>query len=141
MSDIMRKANRELTPNEVAQINAVKDAAESLWELFDSLGASRELSIAKTKIEEAAMWGTKAITSGAVMSRISVDFILNGSITRTSKQTLSYEEIAALAGYEGRSPTIVYQDQWTHGSTLYRGAKNILVTSSLKIDCVPTGNA
>ena len=38
---------------------ALGEAAASFWRLVDGLGEGRELSIAKTKIEEAEMWAAK----------------------------------------------------------------------------------
>ena len=46
-----------------AAMQKAKDDGLELHEFVDSLGQSRELSIAKTKIEEAVMWGVKAVTS------------------------------------------------------------------------------
>ena len=60
--DAMRPRHRELPESEREAMAAVKDLAAELWDLVDGLGASRETSIAKTKIEEAAMWAVKHIT-------------------------------------------------------------------------------
>jgi len=40
----------------------IKDDGLALHQYFESLGASRELSVAKTKIEEAVMWAVKHLT-------------------------------------------------------------------------------
>jgi hypothetical protein len=62
MVDVMRKEYRELTHSEREEIIAVKTMGEHFWILLDRLGTSRELSLAKTKIEEAVFWATKHIT-------------------------------------------------------------------------------
>lgn len=61
-NNIMRHAYRPLDRTEVAQMENIKNAGLSLWTLLNSLGTSRELSLAKTKVEEAVMWGTKHVT-------------------------------------------------------------------------------
>jgi len=61
--DITRvKAVRQLTEAEVNNMNAVKSAGREFFELVASMPASREISLAKTKIEEAVMWAVKGIT-------------------------------------------------------------------------------
>lgn len=40
----------------------VKDMGLSFHTALEKMGSSRELSIAKTKIEEAVMWAVKSIT-------------------------------------------------------------------------------
>ncbi len=54
---------RDLSEDEHAAIQKLKDLGTAMHELFDGLGTSRELSIAKTRIEEAVMWGTRHIIS------------------------------------------------------------------------------
>ena len=61
-SDVMRMQYRTLTAEEQQQMVAVKGNAASLYGFLGTLGNSRELSLAKTKIEEAVMWATKHIT-------------------------------------------------------------------------------
>lgn len=62
--NIMRQENRALTDEEYIQVRQIKDKGLAFYELLDGLqtGPSRELALAKTKIEEAVMWATKAIT-------------------------------------------------------------------------------
>ena len=62
-NNVVRHEYRVLTDDEKAQMKAVKDKARSLIEELEAIGSSRELSIAKTKAEEAAMWAVKHITA------------------------------------------------------------------------------
>lgn len=60
--NIMRQEYRVLSEDEKAHIWTVKDLGLKFYAYLDNLGQSRELSLAKTKIEEAVMWATKHIT-------------------------------------------------------------------------------
>jgi hypothetical protein len=60
--DVMRMNYRPLSKEESEAVLAIKGNAASLYGFFGTLGASRELSLAKTKIEEAVMWATKHVT-------------------------------------------------------------------------------
>lgn len=61
--DITRIAPvRQLTEAEVANMNMVKSAGREFFDLVSGMPASREISLAKTKIEEAVMWAVKGIT-------------------------------------------------------------------------------
>ena len=63
-SDITRiKPVRQLTEAEVANMNTIKSAGREFFDLVASMGNSREISLAKTKIEEAVMWAVKHITA------------------------------------------------------------------------------
>ncbi|MBJ7318240.1 MAG: hypothetical protein JHC96_05535 [Brevundimonas sp.] len=53
--------HRELSPNQIERIAAIKDAGAGLMEVLDVQPAGRELSIARTKVEEAIMWATKGV--------------------------------------------------------------------------------
>ncbi len=61
-NNVMRHEYRKLTEVEKAAMKTVKDKGLAFVEFLDSVGASRELSLAKTRIEEAVMWATKHIT-------------------------------------------------------------------------------
>lgn len=63
VNNVMRHGYRVLSDDEKAQMQKVKDDGLAFWELIDSIGGSRELSIAKTKIEEAVMWAVKHVTA------------------------------------------------------------------------------
>lgn len=54
---------RVLSDDEKAQMVAIKDAGAALLDLIGKTGSSRELSIARTKTEEAVMWAVKHITA------------------------------------------------------------------------------
>lgn len=75
MNNVMRHKYRALTDEEKAHMQALKDKGLELVHLLHEIGgtgrnkdldgaphASRELSLAQTKIEEAVMWAVKHIT-------------------------------------------------------------------------------
>lgn len=62
-NNVMRHAYRVLSDAEKANMQQIKDDGLAFHNLIDSLGQSRELSIAKTKVEEAVMWAVKHITA------------------------------------------------------------------------------
>lgn len=62
VNNVMRHEYRCLSENEKAQMKELKDLGLQFHQFCDSLGQSRELALAKTKIEEAVMWGVKHIT-------------------------------------------------------------------------------
>ena len=61
-NNVMRHEYRVLTDEEKQAMKAVKDGGIAFYEMLDAIGSSRELSLAKTKIEEAVMWAVKHIT-------------------------------------------------------------------------------
>jgi hypothetical protein len=61
-NNVMRHEYRLLTEIEKAQLLDIKDQGRYFYDLCDRLGTSRELSLAKTKIEEAVMWAVKHVT-------------------------------------------------------------------------------
>ena len=63
INNVMRHGYRVLYDDEKAQMQKLKDDGLAFWELIDSIGASRELSVAKTKVEEAVMWAVKHVTA------------------------------------------------------------------------------
>jgi hypothetical protein len=62
VNNVMRHAYRVLSEAEKAQMQAIKDKGLELHDLLTEIGASREISLAKTAAEEAVMWGVKHIT-------------------------------------------------------------------------------
>lgn len=63
VNNAVRHAYRVLSDDEKATMQEIKDKGLALIELIDSVGSSRELSIAKTKTEEAVMWAVKHVTA------------------------------------------------------------------------------
>ena len=62
VNNVMRHEYRVLSDGEKIDMRAVKDAGLQLHTIIEQIGASRELSLAKTKAEEAVMWAVKHIT-------------------------------------------------------------------------------
>jgi hypothetical protein len=63
VNNTMRHAYRVLSDAEKANMQAIKDEGLKFHEMIAGMGNSREISIAKTKIEEAVMWAVKHITA------------------------------------------------------------------------------
>jgi hypothetical protein len=63
VNNAVRHTYRVLSDAEKANMQAVKDQGLKLLDLVAGMGNSREISIAKTKIEEAVMWAIKHITA------------------------------------------------------------------------------
>lgn len=63
VNNVMRHAYRVLSDEEKATMQKLKDDGLAFHDYLTSLGGSRELSIAKTKIEEAVMWAVKHVTA------------------------------------------------------------------------------
>lgn len=66
MTNVFRPAYRELSDEEKAKINDIKDKAQELLGLYpvsaDGRAADRETSLAITKLEESVMWVVKSLT-------------------------------------------------------------------------------
>jgi hypothetical protein len=63
VNNTMRHQYRVLGDAEKANMAKIKDKGLEFHEFVAGLGQSREISIAKTKIEEAVMWAVKHITA------------------------------------------------------------------------------
>lgn len=61
-NNAVRHTYRVLTDDEKAQMVALKDIGAALIAKCQEIGASRELSLAVTKAEEAVMWAVKHVT-------------------------------------------------------------------------------
>jgi hypothetical protein len=61
-NNVMRHEYRKLQQQEMVQMKTIKDMGLDFFNMIDGLGASREISLAKTRVEEAVMWATKHIT-------------------------------------------------------------------------------
>lgn len=62
-NNVVRHEYRVLNGDEKARMLLFKDIARGFIQECDEVGKSRELSIAKTKMEEACMWAVKHITA------------------------------------------------------------------------------
>lgn len=61
-NNVVRHEYKVLTDNEKNRVKEIKDAGLNFILFMDHIGDSRELSIAKTKMEEAVMWAVKHVT-------------------------------------------------------------------------------
>ena len=61
-NNVMRHEYRVLSDDEKGQMQAIKDLGLSFVKFCDRVGQSREMSLAKTKMEEAVMWAVKHVT-------------------------------------------------------------------------------
>ncbi len=62
VNNVMRHEYRVLTDEEKRDMQNIKDLGLNLHTYIKSLGGSRELSLALTKVEESVMWAVKHIT-------------------------------------------------------------------------------
>jgi hypothetical protein len=62
VNNVMRHEYRVLDEQEKHRMKEIKDQGLAFVEYLDHIGSSRELSLAKTKMEEAVMWAVKHIT-------------------------------------------------------------------------------
>jgi hypothetical protein len=62
VNNVMRHEYRVLSEQEKLDMKSIKDIGLNFHDYIDDMGSSRELSLAKTKIEEAVMWAVKHIT-------------------------------------------------------------------------------
>jgi len=60
-NNTMRHQYRVLSQEEKLNMSTVKDIGQAFHEFCEEIGESRELSLAKTKIEEAVMWANASI--------------------------------------------------------------------------------
>jgi hypothetical protein len=62
-NNVVRHEYRVLTDEEKATMKELKDMGLAFIERCNTIGNSRELSLAKTKMEEAIMWAVKHVTA------------------------------------------------------------------------------
>lgn len=62
VNNVMRHEYRVLSEDEKTQMQKIKDLGLDFHDYLDTIGQSREISLAKTKIEETVMWAVKHIT-------------------------------------------------------------------------------
>lgn len=60
--NVFRPVYRELNEEEKNLIDSIKTKAYELYCFLEVVPASREVSLAKTKLEESVMWAVKRIT-------------------------------------------------------------------------------
>ena len=63
VNNTMRHQYRVLSDAEKANMQTIKDMGLAFHDFISGVGNSREMSVAKTKIEEAVMWAVKHITA------------------------------------------------------------------------------
>jgi len=61
-NNTVRHQYRILSEQEKADMVEIKDAGLAFLKMLDRFGYSREMSLARTKLEEAVMWAVKSIT-------------------------------------------------------------------------------
>ena len=61
-NNVVRHEYRKLSDEEKDQMKFLKDLGLEFILYCEGVGASRELSLAKTKAEEAVMWAVKHVT-------------------------------------------------------------------------------
>lgn len=62
VNNVMRHEYRVLNDEEKSQMKQIKDFGLQFHNLLTDIGSSREISLAKTKLEEVVMWSVKHIT-------------------------------------------------------------------------------
>ncbi len=62
VNNVMRHEYRVLTDDEKAQMKRLKDLGAQFVEVCNTVGRSRELSLAITNAEQAVMWAVKHVT-------------------------------------------------------------------------------
>lgn len=62
INNVMRHQYKVLSDEDKQAMGSIKDLGLALHDRIDALGSSREVSLAKTKVEEAVMWAVKHIT-------------------------------------------------------------------------------
>ena len=62
-NNAVRHKYRVLSDDEKAQMVELKDMGAAFLAKCDEIGSSREMSLAKTKMEEAVMWSVKHVTA------------------------------------------------------------------------------
>lgn len=63
VNNTMRHQYRVLSDAEKQNMQTIKDMGLAFHDFIKDLGKSREISLAKTKVEEAVMWAVKHITA------------------------------------------------------------------------------
>lgn len=61
--DVMNKENKSLSDEQIKNIELIKNIGNGFHEMLDLLTKNREISLAKTKLEECVMWAVKGVSS------------------------------------------------------------------------------
>lgn len=61
VEDVMNAEPRKLSLEELSSIEEIKEVGNDFYAMLHSLGNSREMEIAKLKLEECVMWAVKGI--------------------------------------------------------------------------------
>lgn len=61
VEDVMNAEPRKLSLEELASIEEIKEVGNDFYAMIHSLGDSREIEMAKLKLEECVMWAVKGI--------------------------------------------------------------------------------
>jgi hypothetical protein len=62
VGDEVRAAYKELEAEQSFQIASIKEIGQELIDLLNTLPESRELALAKVRVEEAVMWAVKSVS-------------------------------------------------------------------------------
>lgn len=63
MTDVFRQTYTPLSDERKAAVQIVKEKAQELYDLLETQPQSREMSLAKTNLEQAIMWAVKSMTA------------------------------------------------------------------------------
>lgn len=63
VNNTMNQKYRVLSETEKHQVGSVKECGDLFLQVLETLPKTREMALAKTKIEEAVMWAVKGVTA------------------------------------------------------------------------------
>jgi len=61
--DVMNKNPKKLSKEQIKNIELIKNIGNGFYEMLDLLPKNREMSLSKTKLEEAVMWAVKGVSN------------------------------------------------------------------------------
>lgn len=61
--DVMNKEPKKLSTEQIKNIGLIKSIGNGFHEMLDLLPVNREISLAKTKLEESVMWAVKGVSN------------------------------------------------------------------------------
>lgn len=62
MSTTFRRDQRKLSQTETETVHGIRELAQELYDRIDMIGPSREIDLAKARLEECVMWAVKAVS-------------------------------------------------------------------------------